>query len=40
MHDRVISVIADPRLEDILIGNQVKVRVIENSDNIYIGRLI
>jgi len=40
MHDRVISVIADPHLENILIGNQVKVRVIENSDNIYIGRLI
>ncbi|MCG2894733.1 MAG: radical SAM protein [Vulcanisaeta sp.] len=38
--DRVISVIADPRLENVLIGAQVRIRIIENSDNIYIGKLI
>ncbi len=40
IYDRVITVIAGPHMEKILIGNQVKVRVIENNDNIYIGRLI
>ena len=39
IHDRVITVIADPRMERILIGGQVRVRVLENDNNIYIGRL-
>ncbi|WP_054857166.1 radical SAM protein [Vulcanisaeta sp. JCM 16159] len=40
IHDRVITVIADPRMEKMLIGNNVKVRIIENDNNIYIGKLI
>ncbi|GAB6946143.1 radical SAM protein [Vulcanisaeta sp. JCM 16161] len=40
IYDRVITVIADPRMESILVGNQVRVKIIENDDNIYIGRLI
>jgi len=40
IYDRVITVIADARLENVLMGRQVKVQVIENEDNIYIGRLI
>ena len=40
IYDRVITVLADPSMERILIGNQVRVRVIENDDNIYIGKLI
>ncbi len=39
IQDRVITVIADPRMEKALIGNQVRVRVIENGNNIYMGRL-
>ncbi|MGC8606277.1 MAG: radical SAM protein [Vulcanisaeta sp.] len=40
IHDRVITVIANPHMESILIENQVKVKIIENNDNIYIGKLI
>ncbi|WP_243680016.1 radical SAM protein [Vulcanisaeta souniana] len=40
IYDRVITVIAEPNMEKILIGKQVKVRIIENNNNIYIGRLI
>ena len=40
LHDRVITVIANPHIETVLIGNQVKVKIIENNDNIYIGKLI
>ncbi len=39
IYDRVITVVADPHMERILIGNQVRVKIIENGDNIYIGRL-
>jgi len=38
LQDRVITVIADPKLEDFLIGQRVRVEIIENKNNIYIAR--
>ncbi len=40
VHDRVITVIASSRLENILVGQKIKVRIIENRNNIYIAEPI
>ncbi|WP_069807781.1 radical SAM protein [Vulcanisaeta thermophila] len=40
VYDRVITVVAKPELEELLINSTVRVRVIENDHNIYIGELI
>ncbi len=37
IHDRVITVIASSKLENILIGQKIRVRIIENKNNIYIA---
>ncbi|NPA23203.1 MAG: radical SAM protein [Crenarchaeota archaeon] len=37
VHDRVITVIASSKLEDLLIGQRVRVRIVENRNNIYIA---
>ncbi len=36
--DRVITVIADSSLENILLGQRIRVEIIENKNNIYIAR--
>ncbi len=38
IYDRVITVIADSKLEDLIIGQKLKVRIIENRNNIYIAK--
>ncbi len=40
IHDRVITVIADSKLEDVLIGQRVRVKIIENRNNVYIAKPI
>lgn len=39
IEDRVITVVAPSELEDSLVGSKVKVRIIDNNDNIYIARI-
>ncbi len=40
VYDRLITVIADSKLEHILMNQKLKVRIIENKNNIYIARPI
>ncbi|MFB6470058.1 MAG: radical SAM protein [Vulcanisaeta sp. AZ3] len=40
IYDRAITVIAEPHLERVIMNSQVRVRIIENGNNIYIGRLV